>query len=164
TAMCLNRMLNRTGHFWEKRYYSTSFPKDDQKRALCTLRYIHGNPKAAGIKQGFFYDFSNYGTYDQLTTDGLTQWHPAFLALGKSLDECAKKYRGFCQRYKPQPKAKKPAPWGSKMLPQLPKIISRKSSSGQFLPLSGIWSSRDNYIEEVANQFIAANRFNVVAL
>ncbi|MFB2916898.1 transposase, partial [Aerosakkonema funiforme] len=51
TAMCLNRMLNRTGHFWEKRYYSTSFPKSDHKRALCTLRYIHGNPKAAGIKQ-----------------------------------------------------------------------------------------------------------------
>ncbi|WP_374793975.1 MULTISPECIES: hypothetical protein [Aerosakkonema] len=92
----------------------------------------------------------------------LTQWHPAFLALGKSLDECAKKYRGFCQRYKPQPKAKKPAAWGSKMLP-LPKIRSRKSSSGQ-LPMPEIRSWRDNIIEEVAHQFIAANRFNVVGI
>jgi putative transposase len=25
TAMCFNRMLNRTGHFWEKRYHSTGF-------------------------------------------------------------------------------------------------------------------------------------------
>jgi hypothetical protein len=22
TAMCFNRMMNRTGHFWEKRYHS----------------------------------------------------------------------------------------------------------------------------------------------
>jgi putative transposase len=26
TAMCFNRMLNRCGHFWEKRYHSTGFP------------------------------------------------------------------------------------------------------------------------------------------
>lgn len=100
--------------------------------SLCTLRYIHGNPKAAGMKQGFFYDFSNYGTYDQLTTDGLTEWHPAFLALDNSLDECAAKYRGFYKRYKPQPKGKKRSAWGSKMLPVLPKSKPKKNpASGQ---------------------------------
>ncbi|WP_219725841.1 hypothetical protein [Cylindrospermopsis raciborskii] len=31
-------------------------------------------------------------------------WHPAFLALGKTLDECANIYKGFCQKYRPQPK------------------------------------------------------------
>ena len=40
TAMCFNRMLNRTGHFWEKRYHSTGFPVTDQRSALNTLRYI----------------------------------------------------------------------------------------------------------------------------
>ena len=25
TNLCFNRMLNRTGHFWEKRYYSSGF-------------------------------------------------------------------------------------------------------------------------------------------
>ena len=49
TAMCFNRMLNRTGHFWEKRYHSTGFANTDQRRALNTLRYIHANPKAAGL-------------------------------------------------------------------------------------------------------------------
>ena len=116
TAMCFNRMLNRTGHFWEARYYSCGFPPTDTKRALNTLRYIHGNPKAARMRRSFFYDFSNYGTYDQLTVDGLTQWHPAFLELGKTLDECAKKYRGFCQRYKPKAKPAKLSCWGSKLL------------------------------------------------
>ncbi|MEH2320652.1 hypothetical protein [Nostoc sp.] len=104
TAMCFNRMLKRRGHFWEKRYHSSGFENNDYQRALNTLRYIHANPKAAGIKQGFFYDFSNYGTHDRLTDDGITQWHPAFLALGRTLSECAAKYRGFCKRYKPKPK------------------------------------------------------------
>ncbi|MEH1951993.1 MAG: transposase [Nostoc sp.] len=64
TAMCFNRMLNRTGHFWEKRYHSTGFDKSDYQRALNTLRYIHANPKAAGMQEGFFYNFSNYGIYE----------------------------------------------------------------------------------------------------
>ena len=34
------------------------------------------------MREGFFYDFSNYGSYEQLTTDGITQWHPAFFELG----------------------------------------------------------------------------------
>ena len=38
TAMCFNRMLNRCGHFWEKRYHSTGFEKSDYRRALNTLR------------------------------------------------------------------------------------------------------------------------------
>ena len=53
-AMCFNRMLNRTGHFWEKRYHSSGFPTTDKERALNTLRYIHANPKAAGCCFGFF--------------------------------------------------------------------------------------------------------------
>jgi len=73
TAMCFNRMLNRTGHFWEKRYFCDGFPASDKERALNILRYIHGNPKAAKMRSGFFYEFSNYGSYDQLTDDGLTQ-------------------------------------------------------------------------------------------
>lgn len=63
TAMCFNRMLNRTGHFWEKLYHSTGFEQSDHQRGLNMLRYIHANPKAAGIQKGFFYDFSNYGVY-----------------------------------------------------------------------------------------------------
>jgi putative transposase len=46
---------------------------------------------------GFFYVFSNYGSCDQLTEDGLTQWHPAFLQLGSSLEDGARKYRGFAR-------------------------------------------------------------------
>jgi REP element-mobilizing transposase RayT len=37
TAMCFNRMLNRTGHFWEKRYHSSGFETSDYRRALNTL-------------------------------------------------------------------------------------------------------------------------------
>lgn len=119
-AMCFNRMLKRTGHFWEKRYYSDGFPTGDKQRALNTLRYIHANPKAAGMGGGFFYEFSNYRTYDKLTDDRLTQWHPAFLQLGESLSECAHKYRGFCQKYKGKAKpASKKSHWGNRILADL---------------------------------------------
>jgi putative transposase len=119
SAMCFNRMLNRTGHFWEKRYHQTSFPNTDIKRALNTLRYIHANPQSAGMQKGFFFDFSNYGVYERLGDDGLTTWHPAFLALGESLDECAKKYRKFCYQYQPPAKSAKKFYWGSQLLPKL---------------------------------------------
>ncbi|MEI1377654.1 hypothetical protein PQG02_11825 [Nostoc sp. UHCC 0926] len=82
-----------------------------------TLRYIHANPKAAGMQEGFFYDFSNYGVYDRLGDDGLTTWHPAFLALGKTLNECAAKYRGFCKKYKPKAKTEKRYFWSNQFLP-----------------------------------------------
>jgi putative transposase len=111
TAMCFNTVLNRTGHFWEKRYHSTGFPMTEQPRALNTLRYIHANPKAANMQFGFFYDFSNYGTYDRLSQDGLTQWHPAFMALGATLEICAAIYRTFCKNYRPKPKPEKKRPW-----------------------------------------------------
>ena len=57
TAMCFNRMLNRTGHFWEKRYHSSGFPKTDHRRALNTLRYLHANPKAANMQRGVLFRF-----------------------------------------------------------------------------------------------------------
>ncbi len=116
TAMCFNQMLGRTGHFWEKRYHCDGFAPSDRERALNTLRYIHGNPKAAKMRKGFFYDFSNYGSYERLTDDGLTQWHPAFLQLGNTLEECAQKYRGFCQKYKPKGKTPTRSHWGSRLL------------------------------------------------
>jgi putative transposase len=160
TAMCFNQMLNRTGHFWEKRYHSTGFKNTDKKRALNTLRYIHANPKAANMQSGFFYDFSNYGTYDRLTDDGLTQWHPAFLSLGKTLDECAKNYRGFCKKYKPRPKSGRRNLWGSRFLPKVKKKKKKKDSPGQMgLPWAD-WEPPSNLVAEVARQFVLANCYD----
>ena len=38
------------------------------------VRYIHANPKNTNVHRGYFYDFSNYGSHERLTQDGLTQW------------------------------------------------------------------------------------------
>ena len=48
SAMALNRLAGRCGHFWETRYYATAIAPKDHRRVLNTLRYIHANPKAAG--------------------------------------------------------------------------------------------------------------------
>jgi putative transposase len=160
TAMCFNRLLNRMGHFWEKRYHSTGFPNTDKRRALNTLRYIHANPKAAGMQQGFFYDYSNYGSYERLTEDGLTQWHPAFLALGLTLDICAAAYRQFCQKYKPKPKPEKRNHWGSKKLAAWrQKMKAKKASPGQ-KSLWENWNLPMDEIVAVAKKFVLANCFN----
>jgi putative transposase len=165
TAMCFNRMLNRTGHFWEKRYFCTGFANTDRKRALNTLRYIHANPKAAGIgmgDSGFFYDFSNYGVYDRLTDDGLTQWHPAFLALGATLDICAAAYRAFCRKYRPKPKPEIRNHWGKKLLAGLLKCSRgqpKKTTPGQ-MSLWRHWQATNPEIRQVAEQFVRANALN----
>ncbi|MBE9030727.1 transposase [filamentous cyanobacterium LEGE 11480] len=159
SAMCFNRMLNRTGHFWEKRYHSTGFPNSDYRRALNTLRYIHGNPKAAAMQPGFFYDFSNYGIYDRLTVDGLTQWHPAFLALAASLELCAAAYRQFCRRYQPQPKSAHRNRWGSKLLAKIrARGKPKKVSPGQ-KTLWDDWDLPAAEILAVAEKFVQANQY-----
>jgi putative transposase len=168
TAMCFNRMLNRTGHFWEKRYFASGFPSNDKQRALNTLRYIHGNPKAAKMRSTFFYEFSNYGSYEKLTSDGLTQWHPAFMQLGQTLDECANKYRGFCNRYKPKSKPARKCHWGNKLLAGIdcgrsnknkrsgsPNNVATSSSSSSW---AGCQVSETPEVSRVARQFQEANQ------
>jgi len=167
---------DRTGHFWEKRYFCDGFPPSDRERALNTLRYIHGNPKAAKMRSGFFYDFSNYGSYERLTDDGLTQWHPAFLKLGDSLEECARKYKGFCQKYKPKEKnTATRCHWGSKLLAGVHLPESKSSSTREprkreteksknlyspapSLPCSACQVSESPELTRVIRQFIEANR------
>ncbi|MEH2089761.1 hypothetical protein [Nostoc sp.] len=125
-----------------------------------TLRYIHANPKAAGMQEGFFYDFSNYGVYDRLGDDGLTTWHPAFLALGKTLNECAAKYRGFCKKYKPKAKTEKRYFWGNQFLPKVIKGKGKKASPGQMRLPWDTWEANNSEIVDVAEKFIFANCYN----
>jgi putative transposase len=164
TAMCFNQMLGRTGHFWEKRYHSTSFPMDDFRRALNTIRYIHANPKAANMQHGFFYDFSNYGSYHRLTDDGLTEWHPAFLDLGATLEDCADAYHQFCRSYRPKPKPEPKPRWGSKLLANLtPKKDAQKGNKAKKMspgqqPLWTEPTTEPNEVDQVAAKFINANR------
>lgn len=167
SAMTFNALLNRKGHFWEQRYSCHGFPNHDRQRALNTLRYIHANPKAAGMKTSFFYDFSNYGSYHQLSHDGLSQWHPAFLALAPNLDDCAQKYKGFCTRYTPKKKKTKINQWGKKSLAGLlgNRVTAKQKpvTTGQMsLPFYQPELVRVslNPIAEQALSFIQANRFN----
>jgi putative transposase len=130
-------MLNRTGHFWEQRYHSTTFATTDTSRALNSLRYIHANPKAARISSGFAYRYSNYATYEKLTDDQLTEWHPAFLRLGQSLDECAARYRAFCRGHRIEAKpGGRRSFWARRWLPDV-RATQAKSRSvpGQM----GLW-------------------------
>ena len=154
-------MLNRTGHFWEQKYYSSSFERGNFSRALNTLRYIYTNPKAARMQQGLFYDFSNYGIHNRLTKNELTKWHPAFLSLGRTLNECAHKYRGFCRNYKPKPKPEKRYYWENKLLPRVvKKKRNKKTSLGQIrFPNFGD-VNYNSEVQKVAEKFMLTNCYN----
>ena len=89
SAMALNRLRGRCGRFWEVRTYATAIAAKDHRRVLYKLRYIHANPKAAGVRKGFYDPYSNYGYYGRLECDGISEWHPSFLQLASSLKGCS---------------------------------------------------------------------------
>lgn len=92
--------------------------------------------------------------------DGMTQWHPAFLDLGRTLEECAAKYRKFCQRYKPKPKGEKKSTWGSRLLAGLiPKKGKHKKSPGQQSFWEDAKVEQREEVHRVAEKFIQANCF-----
>jgi putative transposase len=127
-AMRMNRLLNRTGHFWEARYHAVPVSNRDQRHVLNVLRYIHGNPMAAKVRKGSRDPFTNYGAYVDGREDGLTSWHPQFLRLGRSLDACCHRYRRFCARYRPAVK-KDPvaARWGQRVLAGVRSELGRRA-------------------------------------
>ena len=45
SAIALNHLSGRCGHFWEARTYATAIAAKDHRRVLNRLRYIHANPK-----------------------------------------------------------------------------------------------------------------------
>jgi hypothetical protein len=112
SAMLLNRLLRRRGHFWERRYHAVAVPDRDTGHSLRVLRYIHANPKAAGMIAGYDYAYSNYRRYARPADDSLSAWHPAYLRLGNTLDRCARRYEQFCWRYRPEPKKQRRSRWG----------------------------------------------------
>ena len=66
------------------------------------------------------------------TIHGLTQWRPAFLKLGNTLDFCAAIYRKFCQQYRPKTRPPKKSYWGCQVLEKLKQQMkTRKRNLGQ---------------------------------
>jgi putative transposase len=128
SAMLLNRLLRRRGHFWERRYHAAAVPDRDYGHALRVLRYIHANPRAAGMIQGYAYAYSNYRSYARPADDGLSAWHPAYLRLGPTLDHCAQSYELFCRRYRSEPKRPSWPRWGGW---RLRREISGKPAKGR---------------------------------
>ena len=166
-AMVLNRLTGRCGHFWEARYYSTPIAPNDHKRALNTLRYIHANPKAAGVRKGFYDPYSNYGHYSRLEADGLSQWHPAFLQLAPTLKGCSKRYVHFCKKYRCKSKPIKTRQWGSKLIALLKGTTTRAQGTSkrhrhcigqQSLPLNlPMLQQLPEHWQHIAQQFRTCN-------
>ncbi|WP_292862428.1 hypothetical protein [Nostoc sp. LPT] len=78
--------------------------------------------------------------------------------MGKTLDECAARYRGFCKKYRPQAKPEKRNHWGSHLLAGMKIKVKSKKSPGQLsLPWDKQRVSESTEVQEVAEKFIQAN-------
>jgi putative transposase len=81
--------------------------------------------------------------------------------LGTTLDECAEKYRSFCQKYRSQPKSEKRYHWGNNLLAGMKrKVKSKKSSPGQLTLPWDDWEVNNEEIEKVSSKFVLANCYN----
>ena len=116
---------------------TTAIAAKDHIRVLNTLRYIHANPKSAGVRKGFYDPYSNYGHYSRLACDGISEWHPSFLQLASSMKGCSRRYERFCQTYRHHAKGGVKSHWGSRMLKRLvearsgPRSKRKRVSPGQ---------------------------------
>ncbi len=81
------------------------------------------------------------------------------MELGRTLEECAAKYRRFCQKYRPQAKPEKRNYWGSRFLPSIVKSgKAKKTSPGQMsLPWDKQRLTENAEVHEIAETFIQAN-------
>ncbi len=138
SAMLLNRLLRRRGHFWEQRYHAAAVPDKDADHALRVLRYIHANPRAAHMINDYEYAYSNYRSYVRPAEDGLSAWHPAYLRLGPTLDHCARRYAQFCRRHQPTPKKAFRSRWGAW---QLWREVSAKPANSAGLGQKDLFSA-----------------------
>ncbi len=150
----------------EARYYSTPIAPEDHRRALNTLRYIHANPKAAGVRKGFYDPYSNYGHYSRLKTDGLSDWHPAFLQLAPTLTGCSKRYINFRKKYCSKSKPSKTKQWGGKLLAVLKSTATTAQGSSrrhrhcigqQALPLNLPLQQLPEQWQQIAHQLRTCN-------
>ncbi|MBP0008742.1 MAG: hypothetical protein J7524_14990 [Roseofilum sp. Belize BBD 4] len=112
-----------------------------------------------------------YGVYERLGDDGITTWHPAFLALGEDLEECSRKYRQFCHQYQPKEKQTKPFYWGNKLLPKLTRKNKSNANKKQKKkqPSQREQEAREDYekwrqnnpeVVAVGEKFMLANCYN----
>ena len=104
-----------------------NFIDANRPRGLTRDRYIHANPRAAGVRKGFYDPYSNYGHYGRLECDGISEWHSSFLTLAPTLKVCSKRYERFCQKYRHHAKRAPKCHWGSRMLKRLIETSSSRS-------------------------------------
>ncbi|KEF43338.1 MAG: hypothetical protein ER33_00925 [Cyanobium sp. CACIAM 14] len=72
--------------------------------------------RSSVVRKGFHDPTSNDGHYERLEADGLSEWHPAFLALATTLEGCARRYAHYCRRYRPRAKPAARSRWGRRLL------------------------------------------------
>jgi len=89
-----NRKSGKVGHLWQDRFKSTVVERDSY--LLECGRYVERNPLRAGmVKDLKEYPWSSYGVYAFGKTDGVTDKHEIYEAMGKENATRQRAYREY---------------------------------------------------------------------
>jgi putative transposase len=88
----VNALYKRTGTLWEGRYRAA--PIDGENYFITCCRYIELNPvRARMVEHPRQYRWSSYRAHGEGKEDPLARFHPAFLKLGRGVEERQAHYR-----------------------------------------------------------------------
>ena len=84
------------------------------------------------------------------------------MTLGETLDDCARKYKGFCQKYQPKSKSSKRFFWGNVLLPKLTQRTKKSQNKNKKnTPQNGTPSA---YLPTLLHQYSSMKKKEIFCL
>ena len=130
TSKTFQRLRNRSGHFWERRFRACLV--EDDLYALAALRYMDRNPVRAGIVEDpATYEWSSCASYALGAANRLIQFHPSYLALGAYAKVQQRHYRAILSPSKEPYLDSRDCRWTNQRAVGSPAFLERHHPSGR---------------------------------
>ena len=130
TAKTFNRLRNRCGHFWERRYRACLV--EDDLYALAALRYMDRNSVRAGIVEDpATYAWSSCASYAMGSPNLLIQFHPSYLGLSPYAKVRQRHYRAILGPSREPHLDGRDSRWTSQRAVGGPEFLRRHHPSGR---------------------------------
>jgi putative transposase len=130
TSKTFNRLRNRRGHFWERRYHGCLV--EDDLYALAAIRYVDRNPVRAGIVDDpATYAWSSCASYAMGAPNRLIQFHPSYLGLSPYAKVRQRHYRAMLGPSSDPHLDGRDSRWTSQRAVGSPEFLRRHDHSGK---------------------------------
>jgi putative transposase len=130
TAKSFQRLQNRCGNFWKRRYRASLV--EDDLYALAVVRYMDRNPDRAGIVENLVtYAGSSCASYALEVPNRLIQFHPSYLGLSPYAKVRQRHYRAILAFSSDPHLDARDSRWTSQRAVGSPEFLKRQHASGR---------------------------------